>query len=79
MIHVNLLLPVCGDTLKIPCEENMLTDSLMEKITDMLPEERQHSYGRRSWLCHVDQRRILMHHASLKENGVMEGSNLILI
>lgn len=79
MIHVNLLLPLCGDTLEISCEEEMISDGLMEKIISMLPKDNPNIYRGKSWLCHVDKRKTLMHHASLQENGVMEGSNLILI
>ncbi len=77
MIHVHVLIPPYRDILMFTCDEDYMTDSLMEQVGTVIHEKFEHS--RDTWLCHVEKRRLLSHNQTLKENGLIDGSNLIVV
>lgn len=80
MITVDVLRPIYGDILKVYCEEDILTDCLVEHVMALnrqeLPEE---DHLHHHWLCHIENRNLLCHHKTLLESGIIDGSSLIMV
>ncbi len=90
MINVEIVMPFENNTFLISCEEELLTDGLMDRIKEMIfvddfranPHIRNQSKedGRRySWLCHIEGCHLLGHNMTISESGLREGSSLVLI
>ncbi len=77
MIHVHVLVPSHRDILMFACDEDYMTDSFMEQVGAVLHEKFEGSRDR--WLCHVEKRRLLSHNQTLRENGLTDGSNLVVV
>ena len=76
MITLDIMLPYYDSIMKISCDEDTITDTLMEKLKLCLSEDPS---TQRPWLCDIRRRQLLLHDHTLAECGLMDGSPLIMV